>query len=128
MTKFTYIPAPRVHLPLSTRDNIFFSDSAKLLNQTNMTTTTPDDHDAGEERSEELAQPVLPELAASLPDSDMAEVDNVEPRPTTVEEEEKAPEPPQKSSSPQSETPKKKLCGVCDEKEYKYKCSRCYLP
>jgi hypothetical protein len=21
-----------------------------------------------------------------------------------------------------------KLCGVCKEKEYKYKCSRCYLP
>merc|ERR1711977_816353 len=93
--------------------------------------TTPDDHDAREARSEELAQPVQPvqpEMTASLPDSDMAEVNNVEPRPTTVEEEQKASEPLQKSSSPQSETPKKKLCGVCNENEYKYKCSRCYLP
>ena len=24
--------------------------------------------------------------------------------------------------------PNEKLCGVCKEKEYKYKCSRCYLP
>merc|ERR1711977_178361 len=88
----------------------------------NMSTTTPDDHDAREERSEEL------EMTPSLPDSDMAEVNNVEPRPTTVEEEQKASEPLQKSSSPQSETPKKKLCGVCNENEYKYKCSRCYLP
>lgn len=24
--------------------------------------------------------------------------------------------------------PNAKLCGVCKEKEYKYKCSRCYLP
>lgn len=23
---------------------------------------------------------------------------------------------------------KKKLCGVCNEKEWKYKCTRCYLP
>ncbi|KAH7407555.1 hypothetical protein BKA64DRAFT_640480 [Cadophora sp. MPI-SDFR-AT-0126] len=88
-----------------------------------MSTSTPDDHEAGKEDPEEPAQP---ETTTSLPDSDMAEVNNVDPAATTVDKE--ASEPPEKSSSPQPVAPKKKLCGVCNEKEYKYKCSRCYLP
>ncbi|PVH84605.1 hypothetical protein DL98DRAFT_584680 [Cadophora sp. DSE1049] len=88
-----------------------------------MSATTPNDHEAGKEESEELAQP---EATTSLPDSDMAEVNNVDPPVMTVDEE--ASKAPEKSSSPQPESPKKKLCGVCNEKECKYKCSRCYLP
>jgi hypothetical protein len=34
----------------------------------------------------------------------------------------------QESSLARADVSKKKLCGVCDEKEGKYKCSRCYLP
>jgi len=38
------------------------------------------------------------------------------------------PEPIEENSKPEEQVPKKKLCGVCKEKEGKYKCSRCYLP
>jgi hypothetical protein len=27
-----------------------------------------------------------------------------------------------------NDVPNPKICGVCKEKEYKYKCSRCFLP
>jgi len=28
----------------------------------------------------------------------------------------------------EADVPKKKLCGICNENEWKYKCTRCYLP
>jgi zinc finger HIT domain-containing protein 3 len=34
----------------------------------------------------------------------------------------------QKSSLAGADISKTKLCGVCNEKEWKYKCTRCYLP
>jgi hypothetical protein len=34
----------------------------------------------------------------------------------------------QESSLVGADVSKKKLCGVCNEKEGKYKCTRCYLP
>lgn len=34
----------------------------------------------------------------------------------------------QESSLAGADVSKKKLCGVCNEKEEKYKCTRCYLP
>jgi len=38
------------------------------------------------------------------------------------------PESSEDNSKPKTEVPKIKLCGVCKQKEGKYKCSRCYLP
>lgn len=32
------------------------------------------------------------------------------------------------SLAPRNDIPNAKLCGVCKEKQFKYKCSRCYLP
>jgi len=34
----------------------------------------------------------------------------------------------EESSLAEADVPKKKLCGICNEKEWKYKCTRCYLP
>lgn len=34
----------------------------------------------------------------------------------------------EESSLVEADVPKKKLCGVCNENEPKYKCTRCYLP
>lgn len=44
--------------------------------------------------------------------------------PATVEEE----APKVLEESPLAKPVPKKLCGVCNENEPKYKCSRCYLP
>lgn len=51
----------------------------------------------------------------------------VESSPATMVGEE-VPKQPQESSLAGSDVSKKKICGVCNEKEGKYKCSRCYLP
>jgi hypothetical protein len=34
----------------------------------------------------------------------------------------------QESSLAEADVSTKKLCGVCNEKDWRYKCSRCYLP
>jgi hypothetical protein len=34
----------------------------------------------------------------------------------------------QESSLAEADVSKKKLCSICNEKEWKYKCTRCYLP
>ncbi|CZR53213.1 uncharacterized protein PAC_03091 [Phialocephala subalpina] len=39
-----------------------------------------------------------------------------------------APESAEQSSEIEVKAPQKKLCGVCNENDGKYKCSRCYLP
>lgn len=39
-----------------------------------------------------------------------------------------APQSPEHSSLAEVKMSSKKLCGVCNENEGKYKCSRCYLP
>ncbi|KAE9375437.1 hypothetical protein N431DRAFT_502334 [Stipitochalara longipes BDJ] len=41
---------------------------------------------------------------------------------------EEVPNQQEESSLAEADVPKKKLCGVCSEKEWKYKCTRCYLP
>lgn len=41
---------------------------------------------------------------------------------------EEALKPQQESSLAEADVSTKKLCGVCNEKEWRYKCSRCYLP
>lgn len=46
--------------------------------------------------------------------------------PATVEEE--APKQAEKSLLAITSASNKKLCGVCNDKESKYKCSRCFLP
>jgi zinc finger HIT domain-containing protein 3 len=38
------------------------------------------------------------------------------------------PKQQQESSLAGADVSNKKLCGVCNEKEWKYKCTRCYLP
>ncbi|KAK0107311.1 hypothetical protein ONS95_004007 [Cadophora gregata] len=86
-----------------------------------MSITTPDDNDARKKELEELTKS---EKIKSLPGLGMAEVNTDLPATTFGE----ATEPVAKSPSPPIEPPSKKLCGVCNEKDYKYKCSRCYLP
>jgi hypothetical protein len=34
----------------------------------------------------------------------------------------------EESSLAEADVSKKKLCSICNEKEWKYKCARCYLP
>jgi hypothetical protein len=41
---------------------------------------------------------------------------------------EEALKPQLESSLAEADVSTKKLCGVCNEKEWRYKCSRCYLP
>jgi hypothetical protein len=54
-------------------------------------------------------------------------LNGVESSPATIAGKEVA-EQPQESSLAGADVSKKKLCGVCNEREGKYKCTRCYLP
>ncbi|KAL2073374.1 hypothetical protein VTL71DRAFT_10698 [Oculimacula yallundae] len=113
------------------------------------TNPTPDDHDNSKAPTDE------PEVTESLPEPDTTDVNNdndsVFATPAVVDEEvlqtaeiveevqapiakeAEAPiaeeaAPAEKSPSPPQEPAKKKLCGVCNEKEFRYKCTRCMLP
>ena len=41
---------------------------------------------------------------------------------------EDVPNQQEESSLAEADVPNNKLCGVCNKKEWKYKCTRCYLP
>ena len=54
--------------------------------------------------------------------------DNDDHSPATLSVQSAQPEASNTSLPPTNDIANSKLCGVCKEKEYKYKCSRCYLP
>ncbi|KAH7356855.1 hypothetical protein BKA65DRAFT_548241 [Rhexocercosporidium sp. MPI-PUGE-AT-0058] len=90
-----------------------------------MSITTPDEND---HTKDDVAQ-LEPEVTTNLLDTNVAEVNNRIPSPpTTAVVDETASKEAEESSPPPPEPPKKKLCGVCNKNEYKYKCSRCFLP
>lgn len=66
------------------------------------------------------------ETTMDLPDTKPVSKDAESSAETATGEE--ALEQQQESSLAEADVSTKKLCGVCSEKEWRYKCSRCYLP
>jgi hypothetical protein len=76
---------------------------------------------ANEKDAQKAVEPAMDPLDAKMVPN------GVESKPAAMAGEE-APKQSQESSLAGSDFSKKKLCGVCNAKEGKYKCSRCYLP
>lgn len=79
---------------------------------------------ANDESAQKDAEPAM-----DTPDAEIVPNGADNPTKTTVGQEfPKQQEETRESSLAEADVPKKRLCGVCNEKEWKYKCTRCYFP